>query len=398
MIGPLLPAAHVRAAEEESEQRRPAGLDSRVAALCLAALLLIGALMGSLNLLVDGVLRDGAGRWAYASTMLLLFALSGHLAYRGRVGPAYTFGLVLLGDVIYLVVVLCIQDPLRYATPLMLLFPALAGAWFLPLRPLCVHMVATTGICLAALWPSYDSAVGLVVQAGVSAGTLNAAAMGVFLLRRRVQRLLVATETISHQDELTGLYNRRYLVEQAPRLWRQARRDGAQLSAMVLDLDHFKRLNDEFGHAVGDSVLRAVARSLSGAVRPADLLARTGGEELVVLGSVGVVAEGRRLAERLRLAVAGARSEDGHAVTASVGIAVARPVEGEDPVAALWRLVDRADAAMYVAKRSGRDRVALADRPRSRATLAEAATWQRGHAAGPVARPGTSRAVGSADL
>jgi diguanylate cyclase (GGDEF)-like protein len=180
-------------------------------------------------------------------------------------------------------------------------------------------------------------------------------------------------------------------------MWRQARREGVQLSAMVLDLDHFKRLNDEFGHAVGDSVLQAVARSLTGAVRPADLLARTGGEELVVLGSVGVVAEGRRLAERLRVAVAAARSDDGHSVTASVGVAVARPVEGEDPVAALWRLVDRADAAMYVAKRSGRDRVALADRPRSRAGHTEPATWQRGHAPG-SGRPESSRAVGSAEL
>jgi diguanylate cyclase (GGDEF)-like protein len=395
VIGPSSRAPDLHIGTEAGEPRRPAGLDSRVAALSLSALLLIGALMGSLNLLLDGVLRDGAGRWAYATTMLLLFVLSAHLAIRRRVGQLHTFGLVLLGDVIYLVVVLCINDPLRYATPLMLLFPALAGAWFLPLRPLCVHMVATTGICLAALWPSYDSAVGLLVQAGVSACTLNAAAMGVFLLRQRVQRLLVATETISHQDALTGLYNRRYLVEQAPRLWRQARREGAQLSAMVLDLDHFKRLNDEFGHAVGDSVLRAVARSLSGAVRPSDVLARTGGEELVVLGSVGVVAEGRRLAERLRVAVADARSDDGHAVTASIGIAVARPVEGEDPVAALWRLVDRADAAMYVAKRGGRDRVALADRPRPRAVHADGTAWQRGHASG---RPEGSQAVGSADL
>jgi predicted signal transduction protein with EAL and GGDEF domain len=103
------------------------------------------------------------------------------------------------------------------------------------------------------------------------------------------------------------------------------------------------------------------------------------------------------LAERLRIAVAGARTDDGHAVTASVGIAVARPVEGEDPVAALWRLIDRADAAMYVAKRSGRDRVALADRPRSRAGHAESATWQRGHAPG-SGRPESSRAVGSAEL
>ena len=398
MIGRPSHAPDLSSGAGAREPRRPAGLDPRVAALSLAALLLIGALMGSLNLVVEGVLRDGAARWAYAATMLLLFSLSAHLAVRGRVGQAYTFGLVLLGDVIYLVVVLCIQDPLRYATPLMLLFPALAGAWFLPLRPLCVHMVATTGICLAALWPSYDSAVGLVVQAGVSACTLNAAAMGVYLLRQRVQRLLVATETLSHQDALTGLYNRRYLVEQAPRMWRQARREGAQLCAMVLDLDHFKRLNDEFGHAVGDSVLRAVARSLTCAVRPADLLARTGGEELVVLGPVGVAAEGRRLAERLRLAIASASSEDGHAVTASIGIAVARPVEGEDPVAALWRLVDRADAAMYVAKRNGRDRVALADRPRSRAGHAESSTWQRGHAPGSAGRPEASRAVGSAEL
>ena len=398
MIGRRSHAPDLSRGDGAGERRLPAGLDSRVAALSLAALLLIGGVMGSLNLLVDGVLRDGAGRVAYAVTMVLLFVLSAHLAIRGRVGQAHTFVLVLLGDVIYLVVVLCIQDPLRYATPLMLLFPALAGAWFLPLRPLCVHMVATTAICLAALWPSYDNAVGLVVQAGVSACTLNAAALGVYLLRKRVQRLLVATETLSHQDSLTGLYNRRYLVEQAPRMWRQARREGVQLSAMVLDLDHFKRLNDEFGHAVGDSVLRAVARSLTGAVRPADLLARTGGEELVVLGSVGVVAEGRRLAERLRIAVAAARTDDGHAVTASVGIAVARPVEGEDPVAALWRLIDRADAAMYVAKRNGRDRVALADRPRSRAGHAESATWQRGHAPGSAVRPESSRAVGSAEL
>lgn len=398
MIGRSSHEPDPRDGAETGEPPRPAGLDTRVAALSLAALLLIGALMGSLNLFVDGVLHDGAARWAYGGTMLLLFVLSAHLAIRGRVGQAHTFGLVLLGDVIYLVVVLCIQDPLRYATPLMLLFPALAGAWFLPLRPLCVHMVATTGICLAALWPSYDSTVGLLVQAGVSACTLNAAALGVYLLRQRVQRLLVATETLSHQDALTGLYNRRYLVEQAPRMWRQARRDGAQLSAMVLDLDHFKRLNDEFGHAVGDSVLRAVARSLSDAVRPTDLLARIGGEELVVLGSVGVVAEGRRLAERLRLAVAGAHSDDGHMVTASVGVAVARPVEGEDPVAALWRLVDRADAAMYVAKRGGRDRVALAERPRSRAGHTESAPWQRGHAPGSAGRPESSRAVGSAEL
>ena len=94
---------------------------------------------------------------------------------------------------------------------------------------------------------------------------------------------------------------------------------------MVLDIDHFKRLNDAHGHAAGDAVLCAVARSLAATVRPADVLARTGGEELVVLGLVGDPDEARRLAERLRLAVAHTRTPDGHGVTASIGVALTRP-------------------------------------------------------------------------
>ncbi|MGY1847509.1 MULTISPECIES: diguanylate cyclase [unclassified Blastococcus] len=370
MIGPDLRTS----APVCSGPAAPGGHEHRVAAVTVAVLLAMGGVMGSVNLLVDGVLREGVARWAYAGTMLLLLALAAALAARRRIGPGYTLVLVLLGDLIYLVVVLCIQDPLRYATPLMLLFPALAAAWFLELRALAVHMAVTTGVCLAALWPSYDSAVALGVQVGVSAVTLNVAATAVYLLRRRVQRLLVETATLTHLDPLTGLHNRRYLVEQAERLWGQARRDGTRICAMVLDLDHFKRLNDEFGHAVGDSVLSSVAAALSAAVRPADVLARTGGEELVVVGSVGDPAEARRLAERLRAAVARGQGAGGHVVTASIGLAVTRPGEGDDAVAALWRLVDEADAAMYRAKREGRDRVATAVVPRARSPRAEQAS------------------------
>jgi diguanylate cyclase (GGDEF)-like protein len=133
---------------------------------------------------------------------------------------------------------------------------------------------------------------------------------------------------------------------------------------MLLDLDHFKRLNDAHGHAAGDAVLRAVADSLAATVRPADVLARTGGEELVVLGLVGDAAEAHHLAERLRAAVAACRTDGGHRVTASIGIALTRPVDGEDTTDALWKLIDRADAAMYDAKQQGRDRVAAVT-PRS---------------------------------
>ena len=345
------------------------GPEHRVAALTLAALLFVGGLMGLSNLFIDGVLRDGAPRWIYGTAMLLCMAAAVPLAVRRRAGRWQTFGLVLLGDLIYLAVVLCIEDPVRYATPLMLLFPAFVAAWFLGPWELGTNMAVTAVVCLLALWPSYESAAGLGVQVVVSAGTLNGGALGVFLLRRRVQRLLDATQALSLLDPLTALSNRRYLVEQAPRIWRQARRDGTRVAAMVLDIDHFKRLNDTHGHAAGDAVLCAVARSLAATVRPADVLARTGGEELVVLGLVGDPDEARRLAERLRLAVADTRTVDGHAVTASIGVAFASPADGENPADALWRLVDRADAAMYEAKQQGRDRVAALGVPHARSPL-----------------------------
>jgi diguanylate cyclase (GGDEF)-like protein len=301
------------------------------------------------------------------------------------VGRWHTFCLVLLGDLIYLVVVFCIDDPVRYATPLMLLFPAFVAAWFLGPWELGVNMLVTTVVCLIALWPSYDSAVGLGVQVGVSAGMLNASSLGVFVLRRRVQRLLVATQTLSNLDPLTGLFNRRFLVEQAPRVWRHARRDGTRVAAMVLDLDHFKQLNDTHGHAAGDAVLRAVARSLSTTVRPTDVLARTGGEEIVVLGLVSDPDEAARLAERLRTAVATSQTADGYAVTTSVGIALTRPADGDDPVEGLRRLIDRADAAMYEAKQQGRDRVATVWVPRAREPLPEENQATPGAAASDVA-------------
>jgi diguanylate cyclase (GGDEF)-like protein len=334
------------------------GPEHRVAAFTLAALLLVGGVMGSVNLVVDGVLREGAPRWVYGGTMALCVAAAIPLIVRQRAGRWGTFGLVLLGDLVYMVVALCIEDPVRYATPLMLLFASFVAAWFLGPWELGANMVVTVVVCTVAMWSSYPNAMALALQVGVSAGMLNAGAFGVFVLRRRVQRLLEATQMQSNLDPLTGLYNRRYLVEQATRLWRQARRDGTRVAAMVLDLDHFKRLNDAHGHAAGDAVLRAVADSLTATVRPADVLARTGGEELVVIGLVSDPDEASRLAERLRRAVATTNTDDGHTVTASVGIALTRPVDGEDAPDALWRLIDRADVAMYEAKQAGRDRVA----------------------------------------
>ena len=345
--------------------------EERITALALGVLLFIGGVLGSLNLAVGGVVRPGAPQWFYAGTMTLCMLASVPLLLRQRAGRWPTFALVLLGDLVYLVVALCLYDPVHYATPLMLLFPAFVAAWFLGPWELAVNMVVTVGVCLAARWHSYPSGAELAIQTVVNAGMLNATAVGVFLLRRRIQRLLAATDALSSTDPLTGLWNRRYLVQQAPRMWRHARRDGTRVAAMVLDLDHFKRLNDAHGHAVGDAVLLTVATALGATVRPTDVLARIGGEELLVLGMVGDDAEAHHLAERLRAAVSESRTGGGHRVTASIGIALTRPVDGEDATAALWRLVDRADAAMYEAKQQGRDRVAAVPVPRPRPALVE---------------------------
>jgi diguanylate cyclase (GGDEF)-like protein len=352
------------------------GPEHRVPAVALAVLLLVGGGLGLLNLPVDGVVQPGS-RWVYVTTMAACLLMSGVLFVRRRAGVGATFGLVLLGDLIYVVVALTVEDPLRHSTPLMMLFAAFIAAWFLGPWMLTVHMLLTPVAIAIALWDSYDNPATLLIQVVVSAGMLDSASIGVFVLRRRIQRLLAATEAASRVDPLTGLHNRRYLAEQASRIWRQARRDGTRVVAMVLDLDHFKRVNDAHGHAAGDALLQAVSRSLAATVRPADLLARTGGEEIVVVGMVSDSDEAARLGERLRTAVADTRTDDGHGVTVSIGVSLVRPVDGDNAAGSLWRLIDRADAAMYEAKRSGRDRVSATSvplpRPARRAADAPAA-------------------------
>ena len=341
----------------------PAGRagDQRLTAWCLAALLGAGAALGSMNLFIDGVLReDGVSRPVYAATMALLVVLAAALAVWQSVGPGVTAVLVVVGDAVYVTVALTTTDPLLYAPPLMMLFACFAAAWFLGPRMLTLHMVLVVVACWAALCRNYPDAAALTVQIIVNSVVLDLVTLVVFLLRRRVQRLLAETQALSSTDPLTGLANRRSLVAQAPRIWRQARRDGQRVAALVLDLDHFKRLNDDFGHAAGDAVLRAVAAALSTTVRPADVLARTGGEELVVLGLVSNPAEARQLGERLRQAVAAGSAGADHTVTVSIGVALASPGAADEVADGLWRLIDRADAAMYEAKRTGRDRVTVA--------------------------------------
>ena len=171
-------------------------------------------------------------------------------------------------------------------------------------------------------------------------------------LALRTADLMAEVERLATHDALTGLANRRLFDETLLREVARARRTGAPLALAVVDVDHFKAVNDEHGHQVGDEVLRELAAALRQVVRTDDLVARYGGEEFVVLATNATVDDAVVLAERLRAA---ARTVSVVPVTISVGVA-GLPAEGDGEV-----MVAAADAALYRAKAAGRDRVVCHD-------------------------------------
>ena len=152
-------------------------------------------------------------------------------------------------------------------------------------------------------------------------------------------------------DALTGLANRRHFLEQAQVMLQDLEGQGGRASLIMLDLDHFKRINDVHGHQAGDLALREAARHLRAALREVDVIGRLGGEEFGVLLPGLNAGEALAVARRLRCAVAASRP-GGLRVTASFGLADGEP--------RLDRLLAKADEYLYAAKEAGRDRIAWA--------------------------------------
>ncbi len=170
-------------------------------------------------------------------------------------------------------------------------------------------------------------------------------------------QMYIELERRALTDALTGLFNIRWWRDMAPRVMSQSLRTGAGVGILLMDLDHFKEINDTAGHAVGDSVLRAVARALRRVVRDSDYAVRYGGEEFLVVLTNSTVDGAMRVAQALQSAVAELRAPTAAPtrVTASIGVAVF-PDHGQE----LDDVVLAADQAMYQAKRDGRDRIAVA--------------------------------------
>lgn len=233
----------------------------------------------------------------------------------------------------------------------------------------CAHCAATppaagrTNLCVPMI--SQGEVLGLLVTsvpAGPDSALDQAAATAIS------EQLALGTSNInlrevlrrqSTTDELTGLYNRRWFDETLRRELFRAERKRAALAVVMIDLDHFKHMNDTYGHEAGDLVLRAVGQCLRDGVRRSDVACRYGGEELVLVLPECDGAAAVRCAETIRTAIEALALQQGDvllpAVTASFGVAV-WPAHGDDAAT----LLQSADRALYAAKHGGRNRVCMA--------------------------------------
>jgi diguanylate cyclase (GGDEF)-like protein len=185
-------------------------------------------------------------------------------------------------------------------------------------------------------------------------------------------RNLAIAEMRAATDALTGLPNQRACQDNLKRMLAQASRTLSPMSAVLLDLDHFKQINDGYGHGAGDDVLAAVGEVLTGSLRASDFAGRHGGEEFLILLPGTDSAGALQAAEKVRMAIEKiAVSQVDRPITASLGVA-AYPTDALDSDT----LVRMADRALYAAKRAGRNRVELAMPSSEAADLAEAAAGE----------------------
>jgi diguanylate cyclase (GGDEF)-like protein len=219
---------------------------------------------------------------------------------------------------------------------------------------------------IAVVAPAEDEVLAPWRQRSRIAGLLTLAFGAVFVMvswllafaLRDKLRAQAALVRLAATDPLTGLSNRRVLDTRLDEEWRRARRSGRSLSALFIDIDHFKQFNDVYGHASGDEALTAVAECISATVRrPVDLVARYGGEEFAVLLPDTTAQGALNLAEQIRRKVQSLRvvhsAGDAIAVTVSIGCATCTPAEG----AKALDLLAAADRQLYAAKAAGRNRV-----------------------------------------
>ena len=246
----------------------------------------------------------------------------------------------------------------RGASQMVWTYPGLVAMFYLlrPLEAVIVSLIAVGAVTPILLNDLASSQVAVTFASLFVTLALSGAFAAMTSGQRRQLR------SLSLADPLTGVGNRRALDEAMPTVIAQARRSDAPVSLVMIDLDHFKRINDEYGHATGDKVLVAVSEQIRKNIRTLDGLYRVGGEEFVVLAIGSGIDLAHRLGEELLGEIARLRfsvkdpGKPTFTVTVSVGVAELLDIESADN----W--YRRADDALYEAKRSGRNRVCIADK------------------------------------
>ncbi|WP_025599935.1 bifunctional diguanylate cyclase/phosphodiesterase [Burkholderia sp. WSM2230] len=279
-----------------------------------------------------------------------------------RARSTWSFGAIGVAFSLTLVVGLAlnvagVQQPLLWSLPAMVVIPVCAAPlWLTPTHFFvgsALFYATAVGLLLGAPRTADVDVVVWMWVAAIGMPTAVVFHFGFYWFRRNHFLLEDQLAQLAATDPLTGLQNRRAFVAQAERRLADVAH-GGQVSAIFLDIDNFKSLNDRFGHAEGDLALRQVAQILLEGTTPADSVSRIGGEEFAVLSCEGLVGA-LSLAERLRGAIAALPRSDGN-LTASFGVAEHRVGEN------IMVLLDRADEALLRAKHSGRNRV-CAERP-----------------------------------
>jgi diguanylate cyclase (GGDEF)-like protein len=261
----------------------------------------------------------------------------------------------------------------RWPAVLLLLTLTVEHLLYIPLT--LAFPLVPPGNVFGSAWFGFSELVRLLLQIGLAFAVMA-------LARERTEKM---HKTDARTDPLTGLDNRRGFIEAARGRLRRHRLQGQPLAVLMFDLDHFKRVNDRFGHAVGDQVLCAFARTALRELRAEDVIGRIGGEEFAAVMWNVTLEDTLATANRVRTAFAKAADAVAGAVggiSVSAGIALTDD-EDED----IEALLERADAALYVAKSRGRNRVEVAPPPPARVTPFD-----------PARRKGTPAAIDSPSL
>lgn len=322
----------------------------------LLVLVLSALFYGGLNLL----LGDRAVVTLNLAVGLCSLALLAWYRHRDRLEPA-AWALVLLVG-LYIVGYLCLVGVGHYSLLWLGVFPGLAY-FLLGRRNGLLTSLGTAGLAVSGLWlwaPASNVA-ELDLRAYFNlAGALLCLTLFAYyseLSRQHTLAALVETnrqlQQLSTHDRLTGLYNRLKLEQRLAEELVRARRHGSVFSLVLVDIDHFKRVNDQCGHAVGDLVLQCLGHLMLRDRRASDVVGRWGGEEFLLICPQTPAEGALMVAERLRAATQDAPMPEAGRVTLSAGVAAWRPSDSIDS------LLARADAALYAAKSGGRNRVCL---------------------------------------